>query len=423
MMNVKLQGKPQPEEFDTLESIADEKIGTARKRAYVSCLGCPESQIDSARVQVFLKKNGYVISKNSEEADLVLFRTCGFTEESEIASLEAIRNIKSKMKRGTLLIPWGCLHKIHPDALTPDYVTFGEKDMWKLNEIVAAREPIEKVQANFLSPKYKKSKVKKITDFPRTHHKQLWLHERNHPIFKPGKYGSPFFIKASTGCLGGCTYCAIRLSRGKVKSKRIEEVLSEFERGRRLGFKDFRLLGTDLGAYGRDRGRTLVDLLSKMTQEEGEYAISLRNINPYWLTRMYNEMKPILSSGKIRYMSSAVESGSNRILELMGRRYTTEELIPIIQDLNRSHPSILINTQFMVGFPTESKQDHRQSERVLKECLFDMVEVYKFSGRLGTPAAKMNGQIPENTKTTRYLRLLATSMLNIIRRNITRLYR
>lgn len=133
----------------------------------------------------------------------------------------------------------------------------------------------------------------------------LELAKRNQPIVNPGKYGSSYFIKASTGCFGGCTYCAIQLSRGKIKSKRIEEVTSEFKRGPKLVFKDFHLVGTDLGAYGRDRGCTLVDLLNIMTEEE--YVLSLRNVNPYWLIEMYGGMKPILSSGKIRYMASSVE--------------------------------------------------------------------------------------------------------------------
>jgi len=106
----------------------------------------------------------------------------------------------------------------------------------------------------------------------------------------------------------------------------------------------------------------------------------------------------------------------------MGRRYTIEEYVPIIQTLNKNYPNILLGTQFMVGFPSESEQDHHQSEEVLKKALFDSIEVYRFSRRLGTLAAKMDLQIQENIKTSRYIRLLVMSLLNIFRRKFTRLY-
>ena len=130
---------------------------------------------------------------------------------------------------------------------------------------------------------------------------------------------------------------------------------------------------------------------------------------------MYKEIKPILSSGKIRFLSSAFESGSNRILRLMGRRYTIEEYRRCIQDLNSKHPNILLSTQVMVGFPTEKKQDFKQSEKTLKELMFNEIEVYKYSSRVGTPAAKMNDKVPEYIKEYRFLRLLLVSALNIRR--------
>jgi threonylcarbamoyladenosine tRNA methylthiotransferase CDKAL1 len=239
--------------------------------------------------------------------------------------------------------------------------------------------------------------------------------ERFSICYEEKRYGPPFFIKVSTGCLGRCTFCVVKRSRGTVRSKSIDNVLAEFKRGLSRGYKDFRLLATDLGAYGIDKGYRLVDLLKRMTEEEGEYVISLRNVNPCWLIEMYKELKPVLSSGKIRFLSSGFESGSNRILQLMGRRYTIEKYRRCIQDLNRNHPNILLSTQVLVGFPTEKKQDFQQSEEILKELRFDEVELYKYSPRRGTRAAKMNDQVPEYTKEYRFLRLLLASALNIRR--------
>jgi tRNA A37 methylthiotransferase MiaB len=380
--------------------------------------GCPESRIDSAKVQVFLQKNSYVITREVKEADLILFRTCGLTKSSEDHSLEATRKIKLTKKEDARFIAWGCLSRINPRALRREYtgVTFGEADEEILNKMAEAKKPIEEIEANYLLPIFKYGiGFRRVLHFPMFFLKSLLGTERLSICYEEKSYGSPFFIKVSTGCLGSCTFCVVKKSRGTIRSKSIDNVLAEFKRGLASGYKDFRLLATDLGAYGIDKGYRLVDLLNRMTKEEGEYVISLRNINPHWLIEMYKEIKPILSSGKIRFLSSAFESGSNRILRLMGRRYTIEEYKRCIQDLNRKHPNISLSTQVMVGFPTEKKQDFQQSEKILKELRFDEIEVYKYSPRLGTPAAKMNDQVPEYTKEYRFLRLMLASALNIRR--------
>ena len=391
---------------------------SARKKACVLTHGCPESRIDSAKVQVFLQKNSYAITRKVKEADLILFRTCGLTKHSEDNSLEAIRKIKLTKKKDAKFIAWGCLSRINPSALRREYTgfTFGEVDEEILNEIAEAKKPIEEIDANYLLPRSRYGTgFRKIIHFPMFFLTSLLGTERFSICHEEKRYSSPFFIKVSTGCLGRCTFCVVKQSRGTIRSKSIDNVLAEFRRGLASGYKDFRLLATDLGAYGMDKGYRLVDLLNRMTEEEGEYVISLRNVNPCWLIEMYKEIKPILSSGKIRFLSSAFESGSNRILRLMGRRYTIEEYRRCIQDLNSKHPNILLSTQVLVGFPTEKKQDFQQSEKILKELLFDGVEVYKYSPRRGTRAATMNGQVPEYIKEYRFLRLLLASALNIRR--------
>jgi len=295
-------------------------------------------------------------------------------------------------------------------------LTFGEADEEILNKIVAAKKPIEEIEANYLLPIFKfGTGFRKIIHFPMYFLMSLLGTERFSICYEEKRYGSPFFIKVSTGCLGRCTFCVVKQPRGTIRSKSIDNVLAQFKRGLTSGYKDFRLLATDLGAYGRDKGYRLVDLLNRMTEEEGGYVISLRNVSPCWLIEMYKELKPTLLSGKIRFLSSGFESGSNRILRLMGRGYTIEEYRRCIQDLNRKHPNILLSTQVMVGFPTEKKQDFQQSEEILKELRFDEVEIYKYSSRLGTRAAKMNDQVPEYIKEYRFLRLLLASALNIRR--------
>lgn len=398
------------------ETSNKEGTQSVKSTACVLTHGCPESRIDSAKVQTFLKKNHYKIVEDPEEADLILFRTCGLTKGSVLSSLNAIKEIESRMKKGAKLIPWGCLSEIQPDALKK-YTTFGDRKIGKINKILDVKVPIEEVNANFLLPNYEECGViKSHISIPKI--LSTIIRIKQYPIIKEDKYGRPFYIKTSTGCLGSCTFCAVRLSRGPLKSKPINKVLSEFKAGWKMGYRDFRLLGTDVGAYGRDQGYTLVDLLNKMTEIEGHYAISLRNLEPHWVIEMYKNLKPIFSSGKIRLVSVPFESGSNRILRLMGRKYTIERYVSTVQDISVNYPKIMLDTQAMVGFPTETEKDFRQTEKVLRNIPFDFVEVYKFSPRSGTIAANIYGQVPEYVKTVRQLRLVANATVNMIARNI-----
>jgi len=124
------------------------------KIAYVLCTGCPESRIDSSRVQNFLKENGWNITSDLKEADLILFRACGLREKSVEESLRIIRNVKAEKKENAQFIVWGCLPKIDPEALRTEYngVTFGEKEVTILNKISEAKKPIEEVVANYVMP-------------------------------------------------------------------------------------------------------------------------------------------------------------------------------------------------------------------------------------------------------------------------------
>lgn len=370
------------------------------KIGFVLCTGCPESRIDSARIQNFLKKNGWKITNNLKEADLILFRTCGLTDKTVIDSLSIIRKIKTEKKEDAQFLVWGCLSKIDPKTLRTEYngVTFHEDNIEVLDNILNSTTPVKEVTANYVMPVFEPKRsglygfLGKVYDFP----------ERRHSIAQNGKF---FYIKVSTGCLGNCSFCAIRKSRGVVQSKSIDSVISEFRDGLDKGFRYFSLLATDLGAYGRDLGYNLVNLLTEITKEKGDYKIGLRNLNPYYLNKMFNELKPIFSSGKIWFLSSAVESGSNRILKLMNRRYKIQDFKKCIQSLNKDYPNIFLRTQILVGFPTETKEDYQKSVHLLNELKFEWVEVYKFSPRKGTAAATMTGQIPQKIKESRFRRL------------------
>jgi len=389
------------------------------KKAHVLNTGCPISRIDSAQVVNFLKRNDWNIVSDFRKADLIIFRACALIEKNEKISLDIIRKIKSEKKSDARFIVWGCLHKINPEALKIEYegITFSEREIDVLNEIIDAETKIQEIKANFLIPNFelppKNLYEKYIVRIPN------FLLNRLHIHYSIARTDIPIFhILTSTGCLGNCTFCAVRLSRGVLRSKSIDKILEEFRDGLIKGFKYFSLLATDLGAYGRDQGHTLVDLLNEMTKENGDYYIALRNVEPHFFIEMFEELRPFFSSRKIWFLSSSVESGSNRILRLMGRKYKVEDFIKCIKNLNCEYPNILLKTQIIVGFPTETDEDFKKSIQLLDNVKFNWVELYNYSKRPGTLAAKMDGQIPDEVKFIRYLRLL----LKLLSQNILEKY-
>jgi len=374
----------------------------------VLCTGCPESRIDSARIQNFLKKNDWTITKNLKKADLILFRACGITDKMTNDSLSIIRKIKAEKNENAQFYVWGCLSKIDPKTLRTEYngITFNESNIEILNDILNPKTPVKEVTANYVMPVFEPKRsglsafLRKLLDFA----------ERRVSIVQSA---SIFQIKVSTGCLDNCSFCSVRKSRGVLRSKSIEQIVTDFQEGLNKGFRYFGLLGTDIGAYGKDIGHNLVDLLVELTKQKGDYKIGLRNINPYHLKEMFEQLRPIFASGKIWFLASAVESGSNRILTLMNRRYKVQDFKKCIQTLNKESHDIFLRTQMIVGFPTETEEDYQESVRLLCELKFGWVEVYKFSPRKGTIAATMAGQVPERIKESRFrgltLKVLAQS--------------
>lgn len=411
------------------------------KKACVLTNGCPENQLDSARVMIYLKENGWQIVDNVADANIILFNACGLTESAELNSIHSIHNIKKQTRDNQRLIVWGCLPKIDPETLlqTHQELSFGEREIDKLDEIINATKSINEITVNQICQQssreslwHRLSKINRLpVKFIALPYLRLassnYLHDRiasdnPSPLIhldttgreRTGKNSSIFYIKVATGCLGNCSYCAVKKSRGHIKSKPIDEVMDEFKTGLSLGFKVFFLLGTDLGPYGRDLGYNLADLMTKMVNEEGDFKIGLRNIHPFFLKRMINDLEPAFATGKIWFTGVAVESGSDRILKLMKRGYSVRDFKEGTERLKKAHPDLFIATQIMVNFPTETEEDFAASMNLFEESNFDYVEIYSFSPRPGTSAADMKGKVPGRVAYFRELRIVSKALSHAI---------
>lgn len=383
-------------------------------KVYISTNGCEEAQLSSAYVEQFLRKNKITVTKNPTEADFIFFYACGLTKQTEKDSLMVIKSLKAKMKASAKLFVWGCLPKINPQILSTVYdgPMIGPKDISFFEKILENTTiRFEDISANTLIPR----ETSGIFDH---YHNDAFVNitflfkkiiDKLHFLKQQISWTQTYYIRVATGCTGHCTYCSERCALGKIRSRPLDKIISEFEQGLQKGYNLFFLVATDLGAYGKDVGCTLLDVLLKMVENnyERNYRIILDQINPHYLKQMFPDLKEIFASGKIESLCSPVQSGSNRILKLMGRTYSAEEWRECMLGINRDFPNIRLKTHFMVGFPKETDEDFKETLKLLDYPLFlDSIGIFKFSARPTIYASRFSGQVPEKIKELRYKKLL-----------------
>ena len=218
-----------------------------------------------------------------------------------------------------------------------------------------------------------------------------------------------FYIKICSGCSNSCSYCAVKLSRGAVKSKSIVHIRQELLAGLEAGFEEFALIGTDLGSYGKDIQTDLISLLESLNSIDAVFQIKLRNVHPRYYINKLQPFIDVLKHGKIKYMESAVQSGSNRMLHDMNRGYEIEDFIHAIQSIKSALPDFKLRSQLIVGFPGETETDFQASVQLLKKVQFDYIEVYKYSPRPGTVAMTMPDQVSRRKLNKRAFALTAVA--------------
>ena len=178
------------------------------------------------------------------------------------------------------------------------------------------------------------------------------------------------------------------------------------------------MIGTDLGSYGKDLGTDLIILLKEITRIKGDYTIKIRNLHPRFLIHNIGRFKDILKTGKISFISSSVESGSNRILDLMKRGYTIEEFKKTVSCLHTEFPELEIRTQIMIGFPGETDKDFHDSLKLLDEISFEFTEIFLFEPRPGTLAFEMTDRVSGDVIRKRFDVLYIKAFFHEIKRKL-----
>ena len=381
------------------------------KNAIVITNGCPENRLDCAEIELLLIQNGWGITKRVDDAELIILNLCGLQNKTEKKSLDLIKQLTKKKKSTSRLLVTGCLPKINSESVKSIFKgdIINGHNIKEIANYLGFDDNYNSYSANYLAP---------IIEFPNNRFKiRKMIQTGLDPNFILNRFQRPeylklwdklnivqsntYYIKVASGCLHACTYCSVRLSRGKLKSNSIDDIKAQFIQGLEKGYTQFAFVGTDLGSYGRDIQTDLLTLLREIISIDKKFEIKLRNVHPQLLINRLSEFMEIASTGKISHITSAIQHGNDSILELMKRDYKIRDCKFTFNKIINKYPNIKIRTQLMVGFPGETESKFNDTLNLLDEIKLDFIEIYSFSPRMGTLAFKMPHQVSKRTMNRR----------------------
>lgn len=350
----------------------------------ICSLGCKVNIYESELVTNILKNNNYTVVDFEDKADIYIINTCSVTNESDKKSRKMINRAK-KNNPAAIIIVMGCYSQVNAEDIDVDIV-LGNKDKSKIVEIIE----------EYIKTKQKKKIIYDLTkvDFEKMEITNFDSHTRA-------------FVKIQDGCNAFCSYCIIPYVRGRVRSKDPEDVIKEVTTLVEKGYKEIVLTGIHTGRYGTDINTTLEELLNKLVNIPNIYRIRLSSIE---INEITPSIKELLKENKVmaKHLHIPLQSGSNKILKLMNRRYNKEEFLAMVDNL-RDIPDISLTTDLIVGFPNEDEEEFNETIDTLKKIGFTKIHTFPYSKRKGTPAATMDNQVSPEEKKRRVHRILDLS--------------
>jgi len=335
-------------------------------KVYIETYGCAANKADSNIMRSLLLNRGHIIADTIDNADIVILNTCTVRGETERKIVKRIRELEELRKeRKFKLIISGCMVKAQPaliSSITKDASLVAPQFTEDIVEVVESKEKIIKINGEHIQ--------RKIL-----------------PVYIEGlRYTVPI----AEGCLGNCSYCIVKIARGKLRSFKPNQIVNAVKNAVAKGAKEIRLTAQDTAAYGCDIGTTLPELVSKITEIPGDFMIRIGMMTPNNALRILDELIEVYENEKVyKFLHLPLQSGDNRILKLMNRKYSVEEFKEIVYKFRGKYPELFLATDVIVGFPTESEEAFNNTCKVIMETQPDKIHISRFSPRPHTKAAAM----------------------------------
>ncbi|MBU1205011.1 MAG: radical SAM protein [Nanoarchaeota archaeon] len=355
-------------------------------KLYIDCVGCEQRQLDTQRIMNYSQRNRIDLVNSPSISDYAIIVTCAVDSSTEKASLSKIKQISRELSGKGKLIIGGCLPSISPKELTQYdvYHTFSPRNMKTLDSIFQSKYPMSSI----------KIPSRSVFDSKRKYGEGLTFKEE----YDSAKHG--FKVVINQGCLGSCSYCAIRYATGKLASRPLEDVVEQVKDGITQGEETVMLMGGDTGAYGRDIGIKFPALLKELISLH-EYKLYIHDFGVNWLIRDFEEHLEVLEQNKnnprIRVINFPIQSGSDRVLKLMRRAYKSDEVRRTLTKVKDSYPSLGIGTHVIIGFPSETETDFISTLRLLENIDFDFITCFPYSEHELTDSASIPDKIGDDT--------------------------
>lgn len=371
------------------------------KKIYaVNVGGCVERWLDLNKIRSYLTENNYILVNNPKNADAIILVTCAALTEVADSTLKIIKKFQ---KYDADLIVGGCLPTIEQEKLSKIFTAdtlptkqIGEKieKIFPPNNNIRYSE-IEDSNSHLKEIKAKKTNKNCISSKITNYFLKKQFGKKSITYKYHTEKNNLYHLRISWGCVGNCSFCIIKKAIGKFHSKPFEECMKEFKKGLKEGYKEFIICSDDPGAYGIDIKNSFPKLLDEMTKIDGDYNIMITGLSPEMLMRYVDEFEEILKRKKITAVLFPIQSGNSRILKLMNRYSDTKKMKDAFLRLKKAFPDLILETQIIFGFPTETFEEYKESLKFAVECNFYSGYLYKFSCRKGTKAEEMEPKVSQ----------------------------
>ncbi|MCD4816979.1 MAG: tRNA (N(6)-L-threonylcarbamoyladenosine(37)-C(2))-methylthiotransferase [Methanosarcinales archaeon] len=355
-------------------------------KIHIKTFGCTANRADSHRIMQLLASEGHVFIDNPDLADLVVVNTCTVTQTTQQKVLKYINSVSDL---GKDIVVAGCLPAAQPDIL--DGINYPSVTPASLDNIT------DIVGSNIVG---------------------------SNGITAPALYDVPIMegvtgiVSISQGCIGQCSYCIVKQARGKLVSRPVPDIVDEIRLLVQQGAREIQLTSQDTSAYGMDMGIKLPELLRDVTTAEGDYMIRVGMMNPFTVIDIIDDVIESFKNSHIfKFLHIPIQSGSDRVLQHMNRKHTSKEFKHIIDTFRNNFPGMVISTDFIVGYPTETEQDFIDTLELLKEIRPQKVNITRYSPRPNTPSSKLR-DLPSWKKKERSRRL--TEVHHTVNRELLR---
>lgn len=403
----------QIENMDEKVKLQKEFIDKVRKinegknlKYHILTMGCQLNESDSEKLSGMLEEMGYSLTKNIEEANLIVFNTCCVRENAEDKLFGKLGEVKRIREANNGLIAiGGCMmqEKHIVEKLKKSYpffdVAFGTHTLYKFPE-------------DIYTALMENKQIEDILDIDGEITEGL-------PVKRDDNIKASVLIM--NGCNNFCTYCIVPYVRGRERSRKAEDILKEVEGLAKQGYKEITLLGQNVNSYMRSERKNginkgEIDSFAKLLRavNEIEGIERIRFVSPHPKDFTDDVIDAIKDCNKVcKIIHLPLQSGSTNILKAMNRKYTKEQYIELAEKIKSRIPEVVFSTDIIVGFPGETEEDFEDTLDVVRKVNFEQVYMFIYSRRVGTPADKMENQVPEEVKHERFDRLKKLAEENI----------